>query len=218
MCMKSTAQQICWACLGVTVLAAAPIASTRAHQPAGRAAAGAVQSFEAPQQVADALVAAADAFDVGALESLFGPAGKDLVLSGEFAQGRQRAREFVAKAREKLKVTVDTKSAARAFLLIGNEDWPFPIPLVKRGTRWTFDASAGRQELLYRRIGANELDALAICRGYAQAQREYALMPREGYEVNQYAQRIISTPGKQDGLAWQLPDGTWAGPIGEANA
>ena len=74
---------------------------------------------------------------------------------------------------------------------------------------------AGRQELLYRRIGADELDAIQICRGYVEAQHEYALQPREGYDVNQYAQRIVSTPGKQDGLAWQNPDGTWGGPIGE---
>jgi hypothetical protein len=84
-----------------------------------------------------------------------------------------------------------------------------------RAEKWSFDAKAGRQELLYRRIGANELDAIAICHGYVEAQHEYALQPQEGYDVNQYAQRIISTPGKQDGLAWKNPDGTWGGPIGE---
>jgi hypothetical protein len=110
---------------------------------------------------------------------------------------------------------VDPKNGNRAFLLIGNEDWPFPVALVRRGDKWFFDSKAGRQELLYRRIGANELDAIAICRGYVEAQDEYALQPREGYDVNQYAQRIVSTPGKQDGLAWQNPEGTWAGPIGE---
>src|SRR6266480_1479377 len=78
-----------------------------------------------------------------------------------------------------------------------------------------FDAKAGRQELLQRRIGADELDAIDICRGYVEAQHEYALQPREGFDVNQYAQRIISNPGKQDGLAWQNPDGSWGGPIGE---
>jgi Protein of unknown function (DUF2950) len=98
---------------------------------------------------------------------------------------------------------------------VGNEDWPFPVPLVKKGNKWFFDSKAGRQELQFRRIGANELDAIAICRGYVEAQNEYALQPRTGYDVNQYAQKIVSTPGKQDGLAWQNPDGTWAGPIGE---
>jgi Protein of unknown function (DUF2950) len=100
-------------------------------------------------------------------------------------------------------------------LLVGNEDWLFPVPLVKKGHRWSFDANAGRQELLNRRIGANELDAIAICEGYVEAQHDYALQKREGYDVNQYAQRVISTPGKQDGLAWQNPDGTWGGPVGE---
>ena len=83
------------------------------------------------------------------------------------------------------------------------------------GGRWYFDAKAARQELLQRRIGADELDAIDICRGYVEAQHEYALQPREGFDVNQYAQRIISNPGKQDGLAWQNPDGSWGGPIGE---
>jgi len=99
--------------------------------------------------------------------------------------------------------------------LVGNEDWPFPVPIVKLGAKWAFDAKSGRQELLYRRIGSNELDAIDICRGYVEAQHEYALQRREGYDANQYAQRIVSTPGKQDGLAWQNADGRWDGPIGE---
>jgi hypothetical protein len=98
---------------------------------------------------------------------------------------------------------------------VGNKDWPFPVPIVKRGDVWSFDAKAGRQELVYRRIGRNELDAIDICHGYVAAQQEYALQKREGYAVNQYAQRIIGSPGKQDGLAWQNPDGSWGGPIGE---
>ena len=125
---------------------------------------------------------------------IFGPGGEDIVFSGEFAQDRQHAANFVAEAREKKSVSVDPKSGNRAFLLVGNEDWPFPVPIVKRGDKWSFDAKAGRQELLYRRIGANELDAIAICHGYVEAQHDYAFQTREGYEVNQYAQRIISTP------------------------
>ena len=97
----------------------------------------------------------------------------------------------------------------------GSRGYRPPVPLVKTGHKWFFDGKAGLQELLYRRIGANELDAIQICDGYVEAQYEYAMQPREGYDVNQYAQRIVSTPGKQDGLAWQNPDGTWGGPIGE---
>jgi Protein of unknown function (DUF2950) len=171
--------------------------------------------FNTPQQAADELVDAAEKFDVRALEDIFGPDGDDIVLSGEYAQDRQRASDFAAEAREKKSVSVDPKKGNRGFLLVGNEDWPFPVPLVKLGDKWYFDAKAGRQELFNRRIGANELDAIDICRGYVEAQHTYAFQPREGFDVNQYAQRIISTPGKQDGLAWQNPDGSWGGPIGE---
>ncbi len=188
-------------CLSTTVLAADPPSNAK--------------TFATPKQAADSLIAAAAAFDVGALEDLFGTSGRDAVLSGEYAQDRQRATEFAAKARENARVSVDPASGRRAFLLVGAEDWPFPIPLVKRGAKWSFDAAAGRREILYRRIGSNELDAIAICRGYVDAQHEYALQKREGYDVNQYAQRIISTSGKQDGLAWQTADGKWEGPIGE---
>jgi hypothetical protein len=176
---------------------------------------GGARSFETPQQAADALVEAAERFDVAVLTQIFGPDGNDIVFSGEFAQDKQHAANFVAEAHKKKSVSVDPKTGNRAFLLVGNDDWPFPVPLVKRGDKWFFDAKAGRQELLYRRIGSNELDAIQVCHGYVEAQHEYALQPREGYTVNQYAQRIISTPGKQDGLAWQNPDGTWGGPVGE---
>ena len=171
--------------------------------------------FNTPQQAADELVDAAEKFDVHALEEIFGPDGDDIVLSGEYPQDRQRASDFAAEARKKKSVSLDPKKGSRAFLLVGDEDWPFPVPLVKLGGRWYFDAKAARQELLQRRIGADELDAIDICRGYVEAQHEYALQPREGFDVNQYAQRIISNPGKQDGLAWQNPDGSWGGPIGE---
>jgi hypothetical protein len=171
--------------------------------------------FDTPQQAVDVLIDAAEKFDVVALAQIFGTGGEDIAFTGEYAQDRQHAANFVSEAHEKKSVSVDPKSGNRAFLLVGDEDWPFPVPLVKTGQKWFFDAKAGRQELLYRRIGANELDAIAICRGYVEAQHEYALQPHEGYEVNQYAQRIVSTPGKQDGLAWQNLDGTWGGPVGD---
>src|SRR5205814_2064525 len=144
-----------------------------------------------------------------------GPSGEDIYLSGEYPQDRQRASDFAAEARKKKSVSMDPQKRNRAFLLVGNEDWPFPVPIIKLGAKWAFDAKAGHEELLHRRIGSNELDAIDICRGYVEAQHEYALQKREGYDVNQYAQRIISTRSKQDGLAWQNPDGSWGGPIGE---
>lgn len=187
----------------------APPATATANSPS------ATTAFDTPQQAADALIEAADKFDVVALSHMFGPGGEGVVFSGEFAQDRKHAADFAAEAHEKKSVSVDPKGENRAFLLVGNEDWPFPVPIVKRGDKWYFDGKAGLQELLYRRIGANELDAIQICHGYVEAQYEYAMQPREGFGVSQYAQRVISTPGKQDGLAWQNADGTWEGPIGE---
>jgi hypothetical protein len=128
------------------------------------------------------------------------------------------AAAFAAKAREKNEIALDPKNSGRAILSVGNDEWPLPIPLVKKAGKWTFDTKAGRQEILFRRIGANELDAIQICRGYVEAQDEYAMEKHDNAEVSQYAQRIISTPGKHDGLAWQNPDGTWGGPVGEGVA
>ena len=179
------------------------------------ASAARAKTFGSPREAADALVAAAEAYDVPALKALLGSEGQKTVLTGEEAQDRQRAAEFVAKARENMSVAVNPNRRDRATVIVGADKWPLPIPIVQRGGRWSFDANAGRQELLVRRIGRNELDAIEICRGYVEAQHEYALKTREGYEVHQYARRIVSTPGTQDGLAWQREDGTWDGPIGE---
>ena len=99
--------------------------------------------------------------------------------------------------------------------MIGAEDWPTPIPLVKDGDKWYFDAAAGADEVLRRRIGQNELDAIQVSRDYVVAQYEYALVKHDGTLVNQYAQRVISTSGKHDGLAWRDADSTWRGPLGE---
>lgn len=171
--------------------------------------------FASADEAADALIAAAEQFDETALREILGPDSYDIVHTGEPARDREVAGEFAALARAKKNVSFDPRNPRRAFLEIGDDDWPFPVPIVRQGGKWAFDTKAGRQEILYRRIGGNELDAIQICRGYVEAQHEYALKPREGYDVNQYAQRIISTPGTQDGLAWKNDDGTWGGPVGE---
>ena len=206
---------VAWTCLSASVLFAAQNPAVKEAPAATSAPVAGARSFDSPQQAADVLVEAAAKFDEAALIQIFGPDGEDIVFSGELAQDRKHAADFVAEAHEKKSVSVDPKTGNRAFLIIGNENWPFPVPIVKRGDKWSFDAKAGRQELLYRRIGANELAAIEICQGYVEAQYGYAYEKRQGYDVNQYAQRIISTPGKQDGLAWQNPDGSWGGPIGE---
>ena len=203
-------------CLTTTLISATIYAGPQASRANARTtSAVGVRTFDTPQQAADALVVAAGVFDVGLLDELFGPDTRHVLLSGEDAQDRQRAADFVAMAHDELSVSVDPKTGTRAFVIVGDDDWPFPIPIVKRGGKWSFDTKAGRQELLYRRIGSNELDAIRVCRGYHEAQYEYAEKPREGFDVNQYAQRIVSSPGKQDGLAWQTADGTWHGPVGE---
>jgi hypothetical protein len=196
----------------VAVLASATLWAQQAPSSASEAA---QKTFATARQAAEALLAAADAFDRPALKAILGPDGDYLVAAGEPAQDRAAAAAFAARAREKLTVVTDPKDPNRATLSVGNDDWPLAIPIVRTSGSWRFDSKAGRQELLYRRIGENELDAIQICRGYVEAQHEYALMKREGSTLNQYAQRIISSPGKQDGLAWQNPDGTWGGPVGE---
>jgi Protein of unknown function (DUF2950) len=172
-------------------------------------------TFATPEQAADALIEAAEKFDVVALKQLFGPKGNDIVITAEPPRDKEIAKTFAELAREKKSVSVDPKNKNLAVLLVGKDDWPFSVPMIKKNGKWLFDTAAGRQELIYRRIGGNELDAIEICRGFVEAQEEYALEKHDGSKVNQYAQRIISSPGKQDGLAWKNPDGTWDGPIGE---
>lgn len=173
------------------------------------------RAFATPEEAADALVEAAEKFDVDALEQIFGSEGKDLVVTSEPPRDREIAKMFVELAHEKKSVSVDPRNKNHASLLFGNDDWPFSVPLIKKSGKWFFDSKVGRQEITYRRVGGNELDAIQICHGFVEAQEEYALQKHDGSSVNQYAQRIISSPGKQDGLAWQDADGTWSGPIGE---
>jgi DUF2950 family protein len=175
------------------------------------------KAFATPEEAASALIAAAESFDEAALKEILGPESWDIVHTGEPARDKEVATEFAAKARVKNQITYQPKSRQRAFLSIGEDDWPFAVPLVKTGKTWAFDTRAGRQELLYRRVGGNELDAIQICHGYVEAQHDYALAKKEN-GVNQYAQRIISSDGQQDGLAWKNADGTWGGPLGEEAA
>ena len=171
------------------------------------------KAFPTAEEAANALVEAAEKYDETALLQILGPDSYDIIHTGEPARDREVAKQFAEQARVKMNVA-QPKNSRRAFLNIGDDDWPFPVPIVKGPTGWSFDTKAGRLEILYRRIGSNELNAIQICRGYVEAQHEYALIKKTG-GVNQYAQRIISTPGQQDGLAWQNPDGSWDGPIGE---
>ena len=160
-----TASTFSWI-VGAAVFVSLTVVSVAASQVATRDAsvgtsAGA-RTFGSPQQAAGALVAAAEQFDAGRLIELFGPDGEDVVLTGEYAQDRQRATDFAAKAREKMSVSLDPKSRNRAFLIVGNEDWPFPIPIVKRGGAWSFDAAAGKQELRARRAAGVDVGGVEL--------------------------------------------------------
>jgi Protein of unknown function (DUF2950) len=176
------------------------------------------ETFKSPDEAAEALIKAAETNDVAALTQILGAAGEDLVSTEDPVQDKNIATSFAEQAHRKKSIAIDPKDPNRAILVVGNRNWPMPIPIVKRNGMWLFDTKAGRQEMIYRRIGANELDALEICRAYDDAQFEYALTKHDGLEVNQYAQRILSTPGKQDGLAWRNSDGSFGGPIAEGVA
>jgi hypothetical protein len=173
------------------------------------------ETFNSPKEAADALIKAAETNDVTAMKQIFGAAGEDLVESEDAVQNKNIAVAFAEEAHKKNSIAIDAKKPDRAVLVVGDNNWPMPIPIVKRNGKWLFDTKAGREEMLYRRIGSNELDALQICRGYVEAQHEYALEKHDNSEVNQYAQRVISTAGKHDGLVWRNPDGSLGGPISE---
>lgn len=214
---NSIPSRLLWSTCAAAFVCLLTLTGNAEAQSAKKAASAATtpRTFSTPQQAADALIDAAEKFDGPALEQIFGTDGRDIVFTGETVRDREVAAAFAAQAREKKSVVVDPQNKNRAILSIGNEDWPFPVPIVRKAGTWSFDPAAGRRELLYRRVGRNELDAIEVCRGYVEAQHEYGLQKRGDSSVNQYAQRIISTPGKQDGLAWQNPDRTWGGPIGE---
>jgi hypothetical protein len=173
------------------------------------------KEFDTPKQAADALIQVAANFDAAAAKEVLGPDGEDIVASEDPVQDKNRATEFANKAKEKTSVEIDKKNPNHAILLVGNDEFPLPIPIVKQKGKWFFDTKVGREEILNRRVGANELNAIAICRGFVEAQHEYAQEKHDDSKVNQYAQHVLSTPGKHDGLAWKNPDGTWEGPVGE---
>ena len=198
------------------LLLAFPLLSFEGNLSAAAPAAAPKQKiFSSPNAAAEALISAAANFDVPALTEILGPDGIDLVVSEDKVQDRNTAGAFARKGLEKHSVKADPKHAGRMILVIGDDDYPTAIPIVRAQKGWRFDSKAGRQELLYRRIGGNELDAIQICRGYVEAQHEYASKKRDGSRVNQYAQHVIATPGRQDGLAWRTADGKWEGPVGE---
>ena len=197
---------------------ALPATASEAKKETATASHTAQKQFNTPKEAADSLIAAAGSFDVAQLKEILGPDAADIVSSEDPVADKNRAEAFAAKAKEKTNVGINPKNPSQAIVTVGNDDFPLPIPIVKKQGKWIFDTRIGRQEILNRRIGSNELDAIAICRGFVEAQQQYALEKHDDAKVNQYAQKIISTPGKHDGLAWQNADGSWGGPVGQGIA
>jgi hypothetical protein len=177
-------------------------------------AASAQQSFKTVEEAADALVSAARAGDRRGLLTVLGRNGAEIVSSGDAVADAATRQQFVAAYDAKHELAME--GADKAVLIIGRDDWPFPIPLVRRDGAWQFDTAAGREEILYRRIGRNELSTIQTCLAYVDAQNEYAEKGIAGNGV--HAQRIVSRPGRKDGLYWPAQTGADESPLGELAA
>ncbi len=176
-----------------------------------RAAAADEQTFATPQKAVKALVTAAENHDTNAIHLIFGPVGHELI-SPDVVQATEEFKMFVQRLTEKTQLVNNSES--NVTLVLGADGWPFPIPLVKEGAQWHFDTAAGRQEILARRIGCDEMGALNVCNAYVVAQREYASQDRMGDGVLAYAQFLRSTPGTHDGLFWPAKPGEELSPLG----
>jgi hypothetical protein len=177
--------------------------------PLLRAADG--QSFGSPQDAVNALVTAAENDDTNALHTIFGSESQQLV-SPDAVQAANARSQFVGRLKEKIQMLTNTDNSIS--LQIGNDAWPFPIPLVVQGGQWVFDTAAGKQEILNRRIGMDEMGAINVCRAYVEAQREYASRDRTGDGVLAYAQNLRSDTGTHDGLYWPAQPGEALSPFG----
>jgi hypothetical protein len=207
--MKHTLLKIAVVCIVMTLVLAVPYLATATDAKTAQ------KTFATAQAALEELIKATADYDAAALLAIFGPEGEDFVSSADPVQDKQIGQSFAELARQKSSIQLGPGKTNRATIVVGENDWPFPVPVVKKSGKWFFDSNAGRKEILYRRIGANELDAIQICRGYVEAQNNYALSIHDDSGINQYAQKIISTQGKQDGLFWQNADGTPGGPISE---
>jgi hypothetical protein len=161
------------------------------------------ERFDSAEAAAQAVIDAADANDSARLSAIFGPQAKETLTSGDAAQDRAEQTEFARLARTKHRLEISPMNANRAILAIGEEDWPFPVPIVRTKGKWSFDASETPVEMHARRIGTNELDAIEICHGYVEAQNAYASVYRDQDGMLKYASHLLSTPGRRDGLYWE---------------
>jgi hypothetical protein len=176
-------------------------------------AVNAQQAFKTPDEAASALVSAAKTEDRKAIVQVLGPDGNDIVSSGDEVADAATRQKFVAAYDAKHQIAMDSEN--KATVVIGQEDFPLPIPLVRKDGMWRFDTTAGRAEILARRIGKNELDTIQACLAYVDAQNDYADKDRTGAGKNLYAQHFVSSTGKKDGLYWPDAQGNDPSPLGE---
>ena len=169
------------------------------------------KGFKSPEETVKALIDAVKGNNAKELLTNLGPSGKELISSGDEVADKTGRDHFV-KAYEEMNKLVN-ENYKKVILHIGNGDWPFPIPIVKVGKYWFFDTKAGKEEILNRRIGRNELNAIQVCLAYVDAQREYVLKDRGG-KLLEYGQRFISEKGKKDGLYWEVKEGEEQSPLG----
>jgi hypothetical protein len=172
------------------------------------------RTYPSPEVATDALLAAARSGDPVVLTGVLGSGAKSVLASGDSVADRAAVRHFVELADQGHALLAPRENTRT--LVVGSDPWPFPIPLVKGKAGWAFDTEAGRAEILARRIGQNELDAIQVCLGYVGAQREYLARNPEGASVPHYADRLMSTPGKRDGLYWTAAAGEPESPMGPA--
>lgn len=169
-------------------------------------------TFQSAEEAVEAMIDAVSQGDTQELLAIFGSEGKEVISSGDEVADKAGRERFVQAYEEMNKLVKETDT--KVTLLVGTEAWPFPIPIVKEGETWRFDTQEGREELLNRRIGRNELHTIQVCLAYVDAQREYALRDRDGDEKLNYAQQVISTEGKKDGLYWEAEEGEAQSPLG----
>ena len=168
--------------------------------------------FASPEDALKALIEAVKSNDAAELDQIFGPARKELLTDDE-VQHAAGLEAFSKHLDEKTDLVKENDSTV--ILHVGNENWPFPIPIVRRDAQWFFDTEAGKEEILNRRIGENELTAILVCRTYVKAQREYALKDWEGTGILAYAQKLRSDSGRKNGLFWRTKEGEEVSPFGE---
>jgi len=187
-------------------IAAASIAATMSIAGARAFAADAQQeTFSAPEQAVDALIRADRGGNTAELLKILGPESEKLISSGDPVADKAGRNRFAAAYDASHKL--ENQGADKVSLIVGKEDWPYPIPLVRKGSLWRFDTKAGENEILTRRIGRNELKVIQVCRAYVEAQREYAAKDRLGSGHLEYAQHLLSTSGNHNGLYWPVGAG-----------